>query len=247
MAHAHDATYPPLDTLKPVADDVWIVDGPLIRFGLPLLKMPFPTRMTVIRLRDGGLFLHSPTPPVPELRAQIAALGPPRYLIGPNRIHYWWLPDWHAAYPEAQVFLAPRIREQAKGRITFPCAALDRAEPLPWADEMETLLVRGRYMSEAVFFHRASRTLVLTDLIENFEPGKLSSCAMRFLARLGGVEDPDGQMPRDMHLTYPKDELRKAVETLIALDPERVIIAHGRWYERDGTAELKRAFRWLLA
>jgi hypothetical protein len=22
-------------------------------------------------------------------------------------------------------------------------------------------------------------------------------------------------------------------------------VAHGRWYDRDGTAELRRAFRWL--
>ena len=42
------ATYPPLDTLKSVADDVWIVDGPTIRFGPPLLKMPFSTGMTIM-------------------------------------------------------------------------------------------------------------------------------------------------------------------------------------------------------
>jgi hypothetical protein len=29
-------------------------------------------------------------------------------------------------------------------------------------------------------------------------------------------------------------------------DPERIIIAHGRWYDRDGGAELRRAFRWIL-
>jgi hypothetical protein len=42
--------YPPLNSLKRVADDVWVVDGPLIRFGPPLMRMPLPTRMTVIRL-----------------------------------------------------------------------------------------------------------------------------------------------------------------------------------------------------
>jgi hypothetical protein len=42
-SHAHD-TYPPINTLKPVVDDLWIVDGPVIRFGFPWPKMPFPTR-----------------------------------------------------------------------------------------------------------------------------------------------------------------------------------------------------------
>ena len=60
MADREDATYPPLDALKPVADDLWIVDGPIIRFGLKWLKMSFPTRMTLIRC-DGDLFIHSPT------------------------------------------------------------------------------------------------------------------------------------------------------------------------------------------
>jgi hypothetical protein len=30
---------------------------------------------------------------------------------------------------------------------------------------------------------------------------------------------------------------------MIAWEPERVILAHGRWYDRAGAAELRRAFR----
>jgi hypothetical protein len=54
-------TYLPLNTLKRVADGVWIVDGPIIRFGPRFLSMPFSTRMTIIRC-DSDLFVHSPTP-----------------------------------------------------------------------------------------------------------------------------------------------------------------------------------------
>jgi hypothetical protein len=55
-------------------------------------------------------------------------------------------------------------------------------------------------------------------------------------------------MPRDMRLTFSMDgdALRHAVDTMIAWEPERVVLAHGRWYETNGTAELRRAFRWLL-
>ena len=67
------ATYPPLNTLKPVTEGVWIVDGPTIPFGPPGLKMPFPTRMTVFRLNDGGLFVHSPTHMMEDLRAGMDA------------------------------------------------------------------------------------------------------------------------------------------------------------------------------
>lgn len=52
--------YTPLNVLKPIAANVWIVDGPEIHFNYFGLKLPFPTRMTVIRLPDGGLWVHSP-------------------------------------------------------------------------------------------------------------------------------------------------------------------------------------------
>ena len=244
MTH-HHTTYPPLNTLKPVADDLWIVDGPEIRFGMPGLKMPFPTRMTVIRLPGNRLFIHSPTPLTDGLVREIAGIGKPAFIIGPNRIHYWWIPDWRTAFPGAEVWLAPRIAEQSKGRIDFPAHELTGSGGYAWDRDIDTLPVRGNYMTEVVFFHRPSRTLVLTDLIENFETRKLGLVG-RWLTWLGSAQDPDGQMPRDMRMTYPREVLSEAVGTMIGWEPERVIVAHGRWYEKSGTDELKRAFRWLL-
>jgi hypothetical protein len=242
-----EQTYPPLNTLKPVVENVWIVDGPVIRFGMPWPKMPFPTRMAVIRLAGGRLFLHSPTPLTPELRAGIEAQGRPCWIIGPNRIHYWWIPEWRATFPDADVYLAPRIKEQAGARLRFESHGFEGRNGYPWDAEIATLPVPGSYMTEVVFFHRASRTLILTDLIENFEPRKLG-LVMRWLTWLGAAQDPDGSMPRDLRQTFArhKQQLRAAIETMIGWNPERVIIAHGRWYESGGAQELRRAFRWLL-
>jgi hypothetical protein len=237
--------YPPLDTPKHVTDDMWIVDGPTIRFGMPWPKMTFPTRMTIFRIGD-KLFVHSPTRLTDALRARIEELGTVQWIIGPNRIHYWWIPAWKAAWPQAEVYLAPRIREQAGAHIDFDGHALESDTGYPWDARIATLPVVGTFMTEVDFFHRASRTLVLADLIENFETGKLDSFAMRWLTRLGGVHDPHGGMPRDLRLRFRRSTLRKAVETMIAWRPERIVIAHGRWYRHHGTAELRRAFRWLL-
>ena len=240
-----DNTYPPLNTLKRVCDDLWIVDGPVIRFGMPWPKMPFSTRMTVVRIA-GDLFIHSPTPLVPALRTEIEKAGRPRWIVGPNRIHYWWIPEWKTAFPEAEVWLAPRIAEQAGDRIDFPHRLLDREASYPWDAEIATLPITGRFMTEIVFFHRPSRTLILTDLIENFEPHKLDSAIMRWLTRMGGVQHPHGAMPRDMRMTFAgrMPALRAAIEKMIAWAPERIVLAHGRWYEKNGTAELQRAFHW---
>ena len=241
-----ESTYPPLNTLKPVATDIWMVDGPVIRFGVPWPKIPFPTRMTVIRMGD-SLFIHSPTPLSPRLRTEIEEIGQPRWIIGPNRLHYWWIRDWTSIFPAAEAYLAPRIEEQARGRIDFPHRALNGTHGYPWDDAIDTLPVHGSFMTEVVFFHRASRTLVLTDFIENFEAHKIRSSFLRWVVRLGGALAPDGGMPHDMRFSYRRHraQMRAAVEQMIAWNPERVIIAHGRWFEIDGTAELQRAFRWL--
>lgn len=52
-----------------------------------------------------------------------------------------------------------------------------------------------------------------------------------------------------MRLTFRHNraELRSAVETMIGQAPERVILAHGRWFETDGTARLGQSFSWLLS
>jgi hypothetical protein len=240
--------YDPLNVPKALADDLWVVDGPTIRFGLPWLKFPFPTRMTVVRLPRRELFIHSPTPLTPDLKRTIKALGIVCWIIGPNRLHYWWFPEWHAAFPGATVYLSPAIARQAGDRIDFSTRTLQGAGGYPWDNSVETIPVPSDYLGEFGFFHRASRTLILTDLIENFEPRKLTSTWMRWLTWLGGAQDPDGQTPRDLRPGLKKNEaqVRAAVSRMVELDPERVIIAHGRCYESNGTRELTRAFRWIL-
>jgi len=33
---------------------------------------------------------------------------------------------------------------------------------------------------------------------------------------------------------------------MLSWEPERIIFAHGRWHDENGTTELRNAFRWLL-
>jgi hypothetical protein len=242
-------TYPPTDTLKPVAEGVWIVDGPVIRFGYLGLRFPFPTRASVVRLGGGGLWVHSPTQLSPALEGELRSLGPVEHLVAPNRIHYWWLGDWARAFPDAVTYAAPGVREQARRHARFADYHHDLEANLacPWSAEIKMCLVPGSYLTEAVFFHVASRTLIVTDLIQNYETSKIANPLFRFLIRLAGAADPDGKMPMDLRATFLRHRkpMREAVRAMISWNPERIIIAHGRCYESNAVAELKRAFRWL--
>ena len=242
-------TYDPIGTLKPVGEAIWIADGPLVRFHYLGMHLPFTTRMTLVRLRDGALWVHSPIALTPRLRLEVEALGPVRYLIAPNTFHYAFLIAWLTAYPDALSYGAPGVSKRARdnGVALYLDRTLGAAADPAWAEEIEQLLVMGSVMNEAVFLHRPSRTLILTDLIGNFEPSRVRNPVYRLLIRLSGAMDPDGKAPRDMRLTFRRrrNELRVALQTMISWAPQRVLFAHGRWYDRNGTMELERAFRCL--
>ncbi len=242
--------YHPLNTLKAIGEDIWIVDGGIIDMDIKIGTLPFPTRMTVIRLENDDLWCHSPIAPDKELLAQINDLGTVRHLVSPNMIHYAYIADWKNLYPQATAWASPKVTERAKTQnisVTFDKELTDIA-PTEWAGQIEQLIFQGsRVMSEVVFFHQASRTLILADLIENFETEKISSFPLRILIKLAGITDPDGKTPPDFRATFwgNKAQARQSYEKILAWQPEKIILAHGRCYTEKATAELQRAFRWL--
>jgi hypothetical protein len=249
MAHllsGGDVTYPPLDVLKPVAESVWIVDsGPLRMLGMPL-----PVRMTVIRLADGDILLHSPTRFDDGLKRDIERIGRIRHLVAPSIAHWVFLRDWQAHCPDAVTWAVPGLRDRAQVRTSGLRIDRDLGDgpPADWAGDMDQAVLRGGAgFAEVDFFHKPTRTLVLTDLVVNLEAHKLP-WLMRGAAHLAGVVAPDGKAPVYLRLVIRmrRREPAAAAARLLAWDPERVIFSHGRWFERDGAAALRRALDWLL-
>lgn len=244
MASDADVTYPPLDVLKPVAEGVWTVDsGPIRVAGLSL-----PVRMTVIRLASGAMWLHSPTRFTEALRAEIEAIGSIRNLVASNIAHWTFLQEWQARCREAVTSAAPHLRERAQVRAAG--IRLDRdladAPPPDWAGEIEQLVVPGGFgFREVAFLHRPSRTLLLTDLVQNLEAAKLPPVT-RLFATLTGATKGTTPMHLRLALRPRREEAAEAVRRVLAWVPERVIVTHGRSFERDGARQLRRAMRWLV-
>jgi pimeloyl-ACP methyl ester carboxylesterase len=240
----HRATYPPLDVPKPFAEGVWIVDsGPINAMGLTL-----PVRMTIFRLNNGDLLLHSPTPYSAELAKAVEALGRVRHLVAPNIAHWTFLADWQRAYPDATTWAAPGLQDRAQVRassVRFD-AELGETAPVEWADTLDQGVVPGGAgFNEVWFFHRQTKTLVLVDLIENLDPDKLPPVA-RLLMQASAATDGTTARYLRLPVRLGGADAKKAVQAIVALEPDRVIFAHGRPFESNGAAQLKRAFDWLI-
>ena len=178
MSRPELSLYEPLYTLKEVDQNIWIVDGDLIQMDMKIFKLPFQTRMTVVKLNDGKLWIHSPIAPNKGLFTELDALGKVAYLISPNKIHYAYIADWRKRYPHAQAWSSTGVEERAKRqnvKVEFDAPLTDKAPDL-WSDEIDQLIFKGSsVIEEVVFFHKSTKTLIVTDLIENFEPEKIAS------------------------------------------------------------------------
>ncbi|WP_149540183.1 DUF4336 domain-containing protein [Siccirubricoccus phaeus] len=244
-AAPRNGTYPPLDVPKPVAEGVWVVDsGPQMLLGLP-----FPVRMTVLRLGDGGLWLHSPTRYTGPLGEAIRALGPVRHLVSPGTGHWVHLPSWQRHFPEARVWAPDGVSERAAaaGLLLGPHGRLGAAAPAAWAGQIAQDMLRGWGFVEIAFHHAPSGTLVLTDTVQAMETHRLPLAAALY-ARAMGTAAPVGGAPRPVRLLMRRHAAanREAAARLLALAPERVIFAHGAFFAEDGAERLRNSWRWLL-
>jgi short-subunit dehydrogenase len=235
----------PRQKLTQVTEDIWLLDdGPISAAGLSI-----PLRMTVVRLPGGDLLLHSPVRCSSALISELETLGRIRYLLAPNVAHWMFLKQWQASVPAALTFAAPGLASRTQVRDAGVRVDRELGDEVPeeWAAVLEMVMVLAPGFSEVELFDRRSRTLILTDLVQNLDPQTLPPLTRAF-ARLLGVSIPDGRAPLYLRqlVRLGGRSTRSAAERLVSLAPERVVFAHGRWFETEGTERLRRSLRWLL-
>lgn len=148
------------------ADEVWTVDSPEVVHRLWGLTLSCPTRMTIIRLPDGGLWVHHPVAYAPDLVAAVVAPGSVATIVAPNVFHHTHLADWARAFPQATDYGRPGLAVKVPG-IRF--TALDQPLTARWIAAIYSHVVALGSFTEVAFQHRASRTLIVTDLMQNFQ------------------------------------------------------------------------------
>ena len=225
--------------LEQLADGLWVEARPF-RAG-PFLEIG--TRMSVVRLADGGLFLHSLVELDDETRDALEQIGSVRFLVAGNLLHHLYLASAVKVFPQAELWGPPGLAGKRKD-LRFEGVLGDEAPP-GWRADLEQLAVRGiPRMSEVAFLHRASRTLVVTDLCFNVRHS--DSFATRLFMRANGVYGRFGPSRLLRSLARDRPALRASVERILAWDFERVVVTHGEVLERGGRDALRAGFAWLL-
>ena len=227
--------------LQQFAEELWIAEGPVVHFmGL----FPYPTRMVVVRLAEGGLWVWSPIALDDRLADEVAKLGVPRDLVAPNKLHHLYLPEWTQRYPQARLHAAPGLARKRRD-VHFHTELGDEPDPA-WAGQIDQAVLHGSFfLDELFFFHRASRTALVCDLVQRFPRGSIGGWR-EWMMRMNGLLLPNGSFPRDLRPSFWKrGAARASREVILGWKPERLVVAHGECAAEGGGDIVARALAWL--
>jgi hypothetical protein len=228
--------------LQAFSKNIWIVNGPDVRdFGVM-----FTTRMVIVRLTDGSLWINSPVPVPFDTLKCITALGPVKFIVAATPRHVWRLQGPHILFPDAQLWV-PRTTLFTLKKSPLPLTGILTDIPYQgWAKDLDQIPFKGNpLIEEVLFFHKESRTVILDDLIQ-IHPLVKGKFLRNALFKFEGVAFPYGGVALDIRLSFTHRNLaRRSLEKLLSWDFDKLIIAHGVCIEKDAKRLVERAFRWL--
>lgn len=207
--------------LHDLGDGLFYAEGSVRFYGIRIM-----TRMEVVVLPDGGLAVVSPLLPDDALFAALDAIGPVRHILSPNKIHNHGLAGFAARYPQAQLWASPGLPER-RPDLAFDGTLTDTPHP-DWAPVLDQHLTRGNaFFSEVALFHRASRTLIVADLVENLSRETLPSAAGRLAAKAGHIFGHPMASPEFRMYTDDPDAAEASLHAIAAWPFTRILMAHG--------------------
>ena len=221
-------------------ENIQTLEGEIVK----MFTIPFETRMTIVRLNDDSLWVHSPIAFNAERKKLVDKLGNIKHIVAPNMFHHLSLGDWSEVYPGANLWAAPGLEKKRKD-LDFTGVLQDKPESA-WEPEIDQCYFQGSLIfNEVVFFHKASKTLILTDLIQNHDPSK-DNWFWKLVKRLNGALAPDGGVPKDLKMTIRKKPLaRKSLDRILGWDFDKIIISHGLCIRENAKTRFTKAFSWL--
>ena len=226
--------------LREFGPSLYVADGPEVSF----FGFPYPTRMAIARLRDGSVWVWSPIALDESLAREVESIGPVRHIVSPNKLHHLFSSAWVERWPEATVYAPPGLAKR-RPQLRFDVELGDQAAPA-WVDDIDQTIFRGSFaMDEVVFFHRASRTAIVGDLVQRHERRNMKGLKGAMM-RIDGLVGPAGSTPREWRMSFlRRAPARAARAKVLGWEPERLLIAHGECAQEGATEILRRAFAWI--
>jgi len=207
-------------TLQSLGEGIWVANT-----FVDFFKVKFPIRMTLVRLSGNDLMAISPIPPTPELIKEIENIGLIKHIVAPNCMHHLHLNKFAAAFPGAEIW-GPKDLHDKRKDIAFT-DVLDAHQIAPWSAYLEMVSVHAKppMFEEVVFFHKASKTVIVTDLLFNFH--KFHNWFEKLIAVVNGGYKKLTMTRVARRVFNDKESTHKVAARILTWNPENLIVAHG--------------------
>jgi hypothetical protein len=225
------------NTLTPLGEGIWTSTVPVQFIGLHLTAT-----MTIVRLGNGSLLLHSPAAMSPGLRRAVDQIGPVAHLYSPNTFHHLHLGDWADAYPAAKVH-GPSGLVRKRPDLRIDRTHTGGAEPA-FAGVIDEVRIDGFRLEESVLHYRPARTVLVADLVHNI--GTPTHAWTRFYTKVMGFYDCVGLSRFIRWTAFPdRAAARRSIDAVLAWQFENLIVGHGTPVLGTGRAALAETYAWL--
>lgn len=252
--------------IRSLTPDIKTFSTPFLRFG----RIKIGGRGTAVRLASGTTAIFSPVAITPTVRAEMAALGPTKYLVALDQEHHIFLEQWHKEFPEAKVIAPetlPAYRDK-QGYFKIPSAnwhlftAQASKEGKLSVDpefdaEFDFTYVDGHANKEIVFNHRKSGTLIEGDLLfnlpatEQFSKTDVDPTAGVLSRLFNWINSTNGEALSQRRMIWygiaqDKPAFNREVSKVSGWKFDKIVPCHGDVIESEGKGIFDKVMKWHL-
>jgi len=222
--------------MRQIHENLWVHED-----SMKLGVVDLPLRMTIARLADGKLWMHSPTPLSDELKTEVDGLGEAGAIVAPSNGHNLFVEEWAKACPGATVYVSRGIPGKLPGLTNW--VQIGEETSNLWSADFDQKVMGGvPFFDECVFLHRASGSLIVTDFIQNHrnrEHSGLDAIVTKLILRPIGFKDICLAPPlRWGFMIKDKAALLDFVREIQSWEFNRIIVTHGEIIEEGAKQTL---------
>jgi len=226
-----------------IKDQIWILEYP-VRFG----GMDIFSRMTIIKLPNGDLFIHDPCKIDESVKNEIDIIGDVKFIVAPGNYHHLYVTDLQNIYPHAETFICPGL-DKKRPDINFNQILSNEPDPR-WSDILDQVFVHGtKYIWEVAFFHKPTKTLILVDLLENIgdDYKHHASILLRFWWKVIFRMWNNPKAAPEYQMGWGKKKIvKRGLSKIVNWNANRVILSHGELVEQNVNDVLSLAWDKIL-
>lgn len=193
-----------------------------------------PVRASIIKLETATIMM-SPCELSEDDIFNIKSSTEVSDIVAPNLLHHHYIIKALGAFPRARLWHAPGMMEK------IPEVPWQRPLDLktwPFRRELELHMIEGApRVNECVFYHRATKTLYVTDLCFNIEHPKGFLTPVTF--RMMGTYKKFAVSNMWNRFVEDKEAFKKSMNYILSWDFERIVMAHGEIVEHEAKTRLR--------